>query len=226
LNYLAHGYRFVDDPYYMAGTALPDWMSVLDRKNRARSARAEPVASDPDPRVAAFAAGVIRHHADDQWFHQTEAFARLSTQFAVELRPLLPVGGHQAGFLGHIAVELLLDAVLIQDAPQRLESYYNALGQLDLDVLQAAADRILLRPAEKLKLLVPRFIAERFLADYVDDARLWKRLNHVMRRVGLEPLPEAVIGWLETARPRIAAEAGWLLAGALPDAGDRPSEET
>ncbi len=37
MNYLSHGFRFVDDPYFVAGTALPDWMSVLDRRNRARS---------------------------------------------------------------------------------------------------------------------------------------------------------------------------------------------
>src|SRR5262245_35641363 len=32
MNYLAHGWRFVEEPYLLAGTAAPDWMSVIDRK--------------------------------------------------------------------------------------------------------------------------------------------------------------------------------------------------
>lgn len=210
MNYLAHGYRFVDDPYFVAGTALPDWMSVLDRRNRARSQAAHAWIDSSEPHMAAFARGVMQHHEDDRWFHQTEPFARLSTTFAVELRELV-LQGHQAGFLGHIAVELLLDAVLIEDVPERLDAYYNALSQLDPEQVQAAANRLLPRPVERLSLLVPRFIAERFLADYIDDSLLWRRLNHVMRRVGLEPLPAAVIDWLASARPRVRAAAGSLL---------------
>ncbi|MFO1062935.1 MAG: hypothetical protein U0892_03560 [Pirellulales bacterium] len=210
MNYLAHGYRFTDDPYFVAGTALPDWMSVIDRKNRARSQRAETQIEDADPRIRALARGVMQHHDDDRRFHQLQEFAELSTRFAVELRSLLSEG-HQAGFLGHIAVELLLDAVLIEEAPHRLESYYNALLQLDASVLQSAANRILARETQSLILLLPRFIAERFLADYTDDARLWRRLNHVMRRVQLAPLPESVIEWLPGARTRVRAAAPQLL---------------
>src|SRR5262245_50971039 len=36
MNYLAHGWRFVGQPYVLAGTAAPDWLSVIDRKIRLR----------------------------------------------------------------------------------------------------------------------------------------------------------------------------------------------
>lgn len=220
MNYLSHGYRFVDDPYFVAGTALPDWMSVLDRRNRARSQAAAVWIEATDSEMASLARGVMQHHHDDRWFHQTESFAQLSTTFAVELRSLV-TQGHQAGFLGHIAVELLLDAVLIEDVPQRLDAYYNALRQLDPSVVQTAANRLLPRPVERLEALVPRFIAERFLADYVDDARLWRRLNHVMHRVGLDPLPQSVIDWLPSARSRVRDSADSLLHDS--DAGSHAS---
>jgi hypothetical protein len=210
VNYLSHGFRFTDSPYFVAGTALPDWMSVLDRRNRAKSSIAAEHISHEDEQLAAMARGVMQHHEDDRWFHQTEAFARLSTKFAVELREYVLVS-HQAGFLGHIAVELLLDSVLIEEVPGRLDAYYNALSQLDPVTVESLAQRLLPRPVERLRLLLPRFIAERFLADYADDAALWKRLNHVMRRVGLAPLPESVIDWLGTARTRVHAAADELL---------------
>lgn len=210
MNYLAHGYRYVDDPYFLAGTALPDWMSVLDRRNRARSQAALLCVNSPDDRLSAFARGVVQHHEDDRWFHQTTCFAMLSTQFAVELRSFQLVG-HQAGFLGHIAVELLLDAVLVEEVPERLDAYYNALEQLDPVRVQAAANQLLNRPVERLTLLVPRFIAERFLGDYAEDQLLWRRLNHVMLRVGLEPLPWTVVDWLREARIRVRQSASELL---------------
>ncbi len=210
MNYLAHGYQYTEDPFFVAGTALPDWMSILDRRNRARSQSAQLLLEDPDPRVVSFARGVVQHHEDDRWFHQTAVFATLSTNFAVELRKLVSVS-HQAGFLGHIAVELLLDSVLIEDVPERLVAYYNALSSLDPGAVQQVANRILPRPVDRLDWLIPHFIAERFLADYVDDRLLYRRLNHVMRRVGLEQLPTTVIDWLAQARVRVREAANDLL---------------
>ena len=29
MNYFAHAIRFLDDPYFLSGTALPDWLSVV-----------------------------------------------------------------------------------------------------------------------------------------------------------------------------------------------------
>lgn len=216
MNYLSHAYRYLDQPYFAAGTCLPDWMSVVDRKNRARRQFAEPVVEHSDPQVSSFAAGVIRHHDDDHWFHQQSAFVTLSTQFAVELRELLEKGmGHQAGFVGHIAVELLLDADLASRHPDLLDQYYDCLKSLDAEAVQSAASSICKRPVTLLTTLLPRFISEGFLYDYLHDDKLLYRLNGVMRRVKLPQLPETVIAWLATARTRVAEHADELLA--VPD---------
>lgn len=200
MNYLAHAYRYLDRPLFAAGTNLPDWMNVVDRKNRARQQYAEPVLLDPNPHIAEFAAGVIQHHQDDHWFHELSSFVELSTRFAVELRQYLQPGmGHQAGFVGHISVELLLDAALIEQDQSLIGKYYEMLDQLDAELVQLAANKILRRPVDRLALLIPRFSQERFIADYVEDSRLLYRLNGVMRRVGLPPLPE-ISDWLQSAR--------------------------
>ncbi len=212
MNYLAHACRFLGDPYFVAGTALPDWMSVIDRKNRARKQYAEPVTLDEDPEIAAFARGCIQHHDDDHWFHGQQQFVMLSTQFAIEVRQLLDKGlGHQAGFVGHILVELLLDSVLIEDNPQILVDYYQHLDSLDPARVQLAANKICQRPVTLLEVLIPRFIQERFLADYVDDQALVMRLNQVMNRVRLPRLPTSFAHWLPSARPRVRAVATDLL---------------
>lgn len=212
MNYLAHAYQFLNDPYFAAGTALPDWMSVIDRKNRARRQFALPVTDDADPDIAAFARGCIQHHDDDRWFHMGDKFVSLSTEFSVELRDLLEEGmGHQAGFVGHISVELLLDAVLIDRHPNLLADYYEVLETIDHARVQEAANRICRKPVSYLVVLIPRFIEERFLADYPQDAPLLMRLNGVMKRVGLPKLPESVVPWLGSARGRVHEVADELL---------------
>jgi hypothetical protein len=50
VNYFAHGRRFIDDPYFLAGTAVPDWLNVVDRQVRVRGRHAA-VYANPDPAV-------------------------------------------------------------------------------------------------------------------------------------------------------------------------------
>src|SRR5262245_28151325 len=125
MNYLAHGWRFTGDPYFLAGTAAPDWLSVIDRKTRLRSRTAAEFVADPDPITAAVARGIVQHHADDAAFHALPAFNELNLAFAIEIRDALPGDeGFRPSFLGHILVELLLDSVLSEENPQRLDNYY------------------------------------------------------------------------------------------------------
>lgn len=193
MNYLAHGWRFVHEPYLLAGTAVPDWLNVIDRKMKVRSKTAALFVEHDDPATAAIARGIVQHHYDDAWFHDSPAFTRLSAEFSRQLAAVLPGDeGFRPWFLGHILVELLLDAALIEEDPQRPDDYYAALAVIDPAVSQSAVNLIGTKTTDRLVVLLPRFLAERFLYDYLDDGKLLARLNGVMRRVGLPQLPEEI----------------------------------
>jgi hypothetical protein len=163
--------------------------------------------------MAAVARGIVRHHQDDGWFHRTPAFAELSWQFTFTVREALaPDPGLRPSFLGHILVELLLDAALAAERPQVLEAYYEALRDVDGRVVAAAVHRIADRPADQLGWLIPRFHEERFLFDYLDDARLLFRLNQVMRRVRLTTLPDTFRSILPEARRAVNRRKDELLS--------------
>lgn len=214
MNYFAHGCRYVDDPYFLAGTAVPDWLNIVDRRVRARARRAALLTDDSDPRVAALARGVVRHHEDDRWFHESAAFAELSLDLARRASQALPDDdGFRPSFLGHILVELLLDAELIAQAPGRLDAYYRAIGQLDGALVERVVARIAARPAPGLERLIPRFVQEAFLRDYADDARLCVRLNQVMRRTRLPLLPRTFVPVIAAARTRVRRRKTELLEG-------------
>src|SRR5688572_13291726 len=107
MNYFAHGFAFLDDPYFLAGTAAPDWLNVVHRKVRLRKEMVLPFADGTTSPLARFAAGVLRHLDDDEWFHATSGFEQSSREmtrlFREHLEPLGP--NARASFLGHITTE-------------------------------------------------------------------------------------------------------------------------
>jgi len=160
------------------------------------------------------ARGVVQHHHDDRWFHQTRAFAELSLGFTVEIRDRLTLdNGFRPSFLGHILVELLLDAALFESDIAQLDRYYEALDSLDASLVQQAVGRMTTGDTGLLGVFIPRFSAERFLYDYLDDEKLLWRLNAVMRRVKLSPLPDHLREFFPLAREAVRQRKDELLEG-------------
>ena len=214
MNYFAHGYRFLDDPYFLVGTAIPDLLSVVDRKIRVRPRDAAAHVDGEDGVLARVARGVAQHHVDDAEFHVCQAFVDLSMQFSREIRDLVPSDdGMRPHFLGHILVELLLDSTLIEDRPEKIEEYYRAFGEVEGWVVEEAVNRMQSRRTERLAIWITLFTRERFLCDYPDDRRLFRRLNQVMKRVKLDPLPEKFCEMLPAARSQVRARRVELLGG-------------
>jgi hypothetical protein len=214
MNYFAHARPFLEDPYFMAGTCVPDWLTVVDRRVRVRTHRAEPLAGDADQPTASVARGIVQHLRDDARFHETRAFAELALQLTVAARDRLGEdSGFRPSFLGHLLVEVLLDANLIADDPQRLETYYRRLETVDGRRVEEAVNRMANRPTGRLAWMIARFCEEQILWDYLEDGKLLGRLNQVMRRVTLPPLPADFQELFPEARRKVAGRRAELLEG-------------
>ena len=120
-------------------------------------------------------------------------------------------GGMRPAFLGHLLVELLLDATLIADDPARLTQYYHLLDDLDAGQIEAAVNRMAPRPTRRLAWFIELFRRERVLWDYLEDDTLMRRLGQVMRRVRLDPLPDRLAAVLPPARKMVAERRDALL---------------
>lgn len=195
-------------------TGMPDFLSVIDRRIRARGRAAERFLDSDDPVMRAVAAGIVLHIADDRWFHAGETFARMNLEFAVQLRDRLPGDvGFRPSFVGHILIEMLLDANYVIAQPQWVDRYYRLFEDAPLERIQTCVNTITGKPSDRIVETLRRFAAIRFLDDYADDAAILMRLNQVMARVGLEPLPEAVQRWLPHARAEVLLHHERLLGG-------------
>jgi hypothetical protein len=208
MNYLAHARHLLDDPYALAGSALPDWLRILDRKNRFR-AHALPAVDDDDPRARAILMGLAAHFDDDAWFHVHPAFTSLLEDTTLRLRARAP--GVRASVLAHILIEMLLDAELMRRDPSALDRYVDALTRIDVRVLTDLAARHLPRAPTRLPELVAYFAKNPFMAGYDSDDGVFARLSGLSTRVGLGDLPRVLIDEIGPARVRVAALADPLL---------------
>ncbi|MEL6108571.1 MAG: hypothetical protein AAFU85_21405 [Planctomycetota bacterium] len=201
MNFLSHALPYLDQPLLAVCTAVPDWLSVVDRKIRARERMALAVLDADDESLRNVAEGILAHIRDDRWFHGTQAFAEVNLRLAVELRDRLPGDrGFRPMFVGHVLIEVLLDGFWLRDEPDLGERYYALVEDCPAETIQRCVNEITGKPTERLVPTIQRFAAARFLFDYLDDERLLFRLNQVMNRVRLAELPEAILPWIADAR--------------------------
>lgn len=197
MNYFSHALQFLDRPTFVIGTSMPDMLSVVDRRMRLRARRVDPFADGSGTFEAELAAGILQHLEDDRWFHQTRGFLEISGELTRLFKEVLgSEDGIRCPFLGHIVTELQLDGVLIERYPKQLDQYYERLAEIDAQAVEASVNRMATKTSDGLAYLIGRFHEEQFLRDYGEPERLLIRLNQVMLRVRLAPLPAEMAGAL------------------------------
>lgn len=219
MNFLSHAIPYLDQPLLAISTGVPDWLGMVDRKIRARGKLADPFSNSDDEELRLVAGGILRHIDDDRWFHGTQAFVETNMQFAVELRDLLPGdAGFRPTFVGHILIEMLLDALWIHEDRSTADRYYDAIESIPAETIQRCVNTITGKPTDRLADVIRRFHDVRFLYDYLEHDKLLFRLNQVMKRVGLDELPKSVGHWLSRAEKLVESRRTELLTP--PDGSD------
>jgi hypothetical protein len=213
MNYLAHGYRFLNDPLYVAGTAIPDWLRVAAPRIRARARLVEAaISGSPDEEHLSLCQGMMQHHSDDDSFHRSVVFQQMCEELALQFRRLMPDRyDHRPGLLGHIVTELLLDSELARRDSTLLPRYYRSLATVDSGWVQQVVNTIVYKPAVRLAEFINTFREIQFLYDYADNGRLMMRLNQVLSRAQLEPMKQEVFPVFDHGRRMLQDRADELL---------------
>jgi hypothetical protein len=105
----------------------------------------------------------------------------------------------------------LLDAAIAERHLSAIADYYRALAGIDAVKMQATVNQLAKNPTEKLAPLFPKYLAERFLYDYLEDQPLLNRLNGIVRRVNLPELPSSMCSLIQAVRPQVRERQGELL---------------
>lgn len=208
MNFMSHGKDVLHDPWCLTGTQLPDLLRALERRLRLPhdAVRAD-LAREDGPR-ARLAAGVLRHVADDEWFHQSQPFIEICTSLTQLFRiHTPPTTRFRASFLAHILTEMMLDAWLMADEPDFADQYYAALATIDAASLgKFVAHWVPISPPDVTRTW-ERFVSTQFLRSYTTDDGVAERANGLFRRLGLPEIPAQVITTFPEARVRVYAIA-------------------
>jgi hypothetical protein len=231
MNYLAHGYLHLGRPRFVAGTALPEWMRAAGLRLPRRQVRSSTTLHDFAAReargMAEFDAGIACHLEADRRFHGSRVFVGLCERWSARLRTLAPENPRfRASFIAHVLVEVLLDASIEEARPGTIARYYEVLRSVEPLEIAAWIERTIAVPARPTTEVFERFLELRFLEDYLDDERLFVRLEAILGRVGLGSLPRGAAAFLPSARIDVRTHAVALIDAAYadsPNVGQLPS---
>lgn len=210
MNYFAHSFRFLDKPYIVAGTSLPDWLSVVNRRARLRRTTLIPYLNAQDERLRQLVTGAIQHLDDDLRFHNAPIFSDILVQVVRLIQPVVNGRSLPLTFLAHLTIEVMFDAALLDRFPSGAEDYYAALSHIDPDWIETVTEILTTERVDALSSFIRMFCKEGLLHDYKDDAATFRRMNQVMARLKLPPLPSSFLQVLPKVRSLVATRENEL----------------
>jgi len=140
MNFLSHYYfeRHTRNPELVLGSILPDLIKNADRNVNVLPQKYEDRFGN-NPKLLSVYQGWMHHMDTDRYFHGSAFFYAHTHQLRLLLAPLVTTTAIRPSFLSHIALELILDHLLLHHHWVRESDFYEYLAAADRD----AVDRFL-----------------------------------------------------------------------------------
>src|ERR1700753_2696638 len=125
MNFLSHFYfdRDTTDCYLVLGTVMPDLLKNADKNVIIHPEKLH----HPNGAVNSIIRGWKKHLEVDRYFHGSQFFTEHSHQLKKELLPAVEGSPVKPFFLGHIALELILDNLLLTTHKVTADGFYEHL---------------------------------------------------------------------------------------------------
>ena len=103
------------------------------------------------------------------------------------MRPAIEGSAVKPFFLGHIALELILDNLLITTQQLDTESFYQHLSNADKAIIHEFLTYSHLADIEAFFRFYDKFIEERYLQSYTQSAKITYALRQICKRIWKDP---------------------------------------
>ncbi|TWR25857.1 hypothetical protein FPZ43_16380 [Mucilaginibacter pallidiroseus] len=185
MNFLSHYYfdRNTANCYFTLGTVLPDLLKNADKNIILHPEKLV----HPDARVNAIIKGWNKHLLVDKYFHSADFFLTHSHQLKLELASAITGSPVKPFFLGHIAIELILDNLLITTGEVNVDAFYNHLDSCDEAVIAAFLSFAGLTDTTTFLKFYAEFKRSRYLHTYVNLPQVTYALKRICMRVWPSP---------------------------------------
>ncbi|RYY34353.1 MAG: hypothetical protein EOP46_13695 [Sphingobacteriaceae bacterium] len=203
MNFLSHYYFDCNttDSYFVLGTVLPDLLKNADKNIILHPEKLQ----HTDKNVNSIIQGWKKHLEVDRYFHSSGFFLHHSHQLKLELAPVIQGSPVKPFFLGHIAIELILDNLLLTTGRVDADAFYNHLGVCTKATIEEFLTFSGMEDVQVFFRFFESFKKERYLHTYVDTHQIAYALKRICMRVWKNPftaqqevdIDEVLIGYRE-----------------------------
>ena len=220
MNFLSHFYfdRDTTDCYLVLGTVMPDLLKNADKNVIIHPEKLV----HTNETINSIIRGWKKHLEVDRYFHSSQFFLTHSHELKKKLLPAIEGSPVKPFFLGHIALELILDNLLLTNDQVTAEGFYELLEQCE----EAVVDEFLRFAGLKDTTIFFKFYDDfkksKYLSSYSNTKEIAYALKRICMRVWKDPftaeqevkITEIIVACRETLLDTylvIFDEIGWKL---------------
>ena len=185
MNFLSHFYfdRNVDNCYHILGTVLPDLLKNADKTIVLHPEKLHHANNN----INSIISGWNKHLEVDRHFHSADFFLEHSHQLKLQLLPAIEGSPVKPFFLGHIAIELILDNLLLTTGKVTADVFYDHLGGCKADVIEEFLSFAGLKNTAVFFKFFEGFKNSRYLYTYAETQQIAYALKRICMRVWKDP---------------------------------------
>ena len=185
MNFLSHFYfdRDTDNCYHVLGTVLPDLLKNADKTIVLHPEKLH----HSNPEINAMIEGWKKHLEVDRYFHSSDFFLAHSHQLKKALLPAIGGSPVKPFFLGHIALELILDNLLLTTDKITVEGFYKHLEGCRTSIIGEFLVFSELKDTSGFFRFYEDFKRSKYLYTYAETKEIAYALKRICMRVWKDP---------------------------------------
>ncbi len=189
MNFLSHFYfdRDCNDAYHVLGAVMPDLLRNADKEAQIKPDR---LPKQADVAICSLINGWKKHLEIDRHFHSSAFFKHHAHQLKLLLRPAVAGSEVKPFFLGHVALELILDNLLLTTNTVFADDFYDHLKNTEEAKIAGFLKLNSVDPQKFLKFYT-LFINEKYLYSYTQLDSVVHALKGICLRIWKNPFTKA-----------------------------------
>jgi hypothetical protein len=188
MNFLSHYYfdRNVTNCYHILGTVLPDLLKNADKTIILHPEKLK----HKNKSVNCIIEGWNKHLEVDKYFHSSDFFIVRSHELKNLLLPAIENSPVKPFFLGHIALELILDNLLITTNKITVSDFYAHMTGCDDEIIHEFLTFAGLKDTFKFFRFFNGFKKDGYLHTYSETPKIAYALKRICMRIWKDPFTD------------------------------------
>lgn len=185
MNFLSHFYfdRHTDNCYHILGTVLPDLLKNADKTIVLHPEKLH----HENQSINFIVQGWNKHLEVDRYFHSSDFFITHSHQLKKILVPAIAGSPVKPFFLGHIALELILDNLLLTTHKITVDGFYDHLNGCKDSLIDEFLTFAGLKDTTVFFKFYDGFKKSRYLYSYSKTKEIAYALKRICMRIWKDP---------------------------------------